>query len=153
MAARRTSRTPPPARARGGVADVAGPLRRALVAWLAILGLLVQLSAAAACTMGARASDPAMDLAAFPMCHGQAAVDGSNQGHTHDGDGHHAPGQQAPCPYCALHCHVALASPPAIVTAGAVVVLAAAEPRPARPRVGSTVRVCAAASPRGPPRA
>ncbi len=151
MAARRTAttRASTPAWARAGVTGVTGPVRRVLLAWLAILGLMVQLSAAGACTMGS--AGPLADIAAFPICHGQAAADRSTD--THDRGGHHAPGQQAPCPYCALHCHVALASPPAIVTAGATVVIAAAGPQPARPRVGPTIRVCAAASPRGPPRA
>ena len=142
MAARRTSRATTPARARAGA--TMGPVRRVLVAWLAILGLVVQLSAAAACTMGSAA-----EIAAFPICHAQGADDGSTRG----GGGHHAPSQQAPCPFCALHCHVALASPPTIPTMVAAATVATVERRPASPRDRSSVRVCAAASPRGPPRA
>ena len=143
MAARRTSTAPTPVRAGAAV------VRRVLVAWLAILGLVVQLSAAAACTMGSQPAGPAADIAAFPICHAQGADEGSTRGR----DGGHAPSHQAPCPFCALHCHAALASPPTIGTVVAAVTVAAVERRPVPPRGRSTVRVCAAASPRGPPRA
>ena len=141
MAARRTSTAPTPA----GAAVV----RRVLGAWLAILGLVVQLSAAAVCTMGSAAASPAAEIAAFPICHAYGADDGATRGR----DGDHLPRHQAPCPFCALHCHAALASPPAIEATVTVVTVAAVERRSAPPRRRSTVRVCAAASPRGPPSA
>lgn len=107
------------------------------VAALAIAGLYLQLAAVALCTAGLPSGS---DLLLFPICH--SAVDGNATPKPG-----HAPQQS--CPFCALHCHAAMALPPALhfvkptsLATGAPAPLATSQP---------PLRFAIAAEPRGPP--
>lgn len=111
------------------------------VACLAILGLYLQLAAAAFCTAGL-ASGP--DLGGFPICH--TASD--DQSSTPKPD--HAPQpQQQSCPFCALHCHAAVALPPALPSIAPAASTSA--PQLAQPAAQPRLHFAIAAQPRGPP--
>lgn len=111
------------------------------VACLAILGLYLQLAAAAPCMAGFTAGP---DLSGFPICHAPSGDQASTQKPDHP-----APQHQHSCPFCAPHCHAALALPLALTFAApaAVVVVQQALPHLAQPRL----RFSIAAQPRGPP--
>jgi hypothetical protein len=111
------------------------------VACLAILGLYLQLAAGAFCTAGLP-SGP--NLGGFPICH--TASDDQSPAPKPD----HAPQpQQQSCPFCALHCHAAVALPPALP----IVALAAGSsaPQPVQPAAQPRLHFAIAAQPRGPP--
>ncbi|MEW6435970.1 MAG: DUF2946 family protein [Pseudomonadota bacterium] len=115
-------------------------VRNQFVAGLAILGLYLQLAAAALCMAGFT-SGP--DLSGFPICHSSSGdqAPASKSGVPQQ--------QQHSCPFCALHCHAALVLAAAIVLAALASVATPVEPRQltALPRL----RFAIAAQPRGPP--
>lgn len=113
------------------------PKRNQCVAALAIAGLYLQLAAGAFCT-GNFLAGP--DLSLFPICHSSA------DGPASPG---HPPQQQHSCPFCALHCHAALALMPGLHFVAPVALAAlAATPQTMRQ---SGPRFALAAQPRGPP--
>ncbi len=109
------------------------------VACLAVLGLYLQLAAGALCTAGLPSNS---SLDGFPICHAASGDQGSlpKPGH--------APQQQS-CPFCALHCHLAVILPPAlpIIALAAAAWAAQLTHTAAQPRL----RFAIAAQPRGPP--
>jgi hypothetical protein len=113
---------------------------RQFVAGLAILGLYLQLAAGALCT-ACLPSGP--HLSNVPICHTPSA-----QANPARPD--HAPQQpQQSCPFCALHCHAAMALPPAppVLTPVADI-----SPQPLTQTAWQSRRHFAiAAQPRGPP--
>lgn len=126
---------------RAGRRNAAGMARRHVPAWLAILGLYVQLFAAGLCTAGTPL-DPALGTqGALPICH-----TGSDQS---------APAQdRAPadhaCPFCALHCQAAMVMAPSFGAPERFVVVSAQAAQPPF-IVPSPARFPAGAPPRGPP--
>ncbi len=116
------------------------PVRNQFVAGLAILGLYLQLAAAALCMAGFT-SGP--DLSGFPICH---AASGDETPASKSGG---VPQQQHSCPFCALHCHAALALAPIIALAVLASVATRIQPRPTRAFL--RLRFAIAAQPRGPP--
>jgi hypothetical protein len=119
-----------------------GMARRQLSAWLAILGLYVQLFAAVLCTSGAALPSDAFAQGAFPICHtgsGDPSAPAQDQA-----PGHHA------CPYCAIHCKAALLLAPAI-GAPQNFVAVATQATPAPFVVPAQARFSLGAPPRGPP--
>lgn len=113
--------------------------RNQFIAFLAILGLYLQLAAGALCLAGF-SSGP--DLSSLPICHGAAEQSPSKTGNTPEQ-------HQQSCPFCALHCHAALLLPLAFIFAGpfAITRLREALLHVAQPRL----RYAIAAQPRGPP--
>jgi hypothetical protein len=113
--------------------------RNQFIAFLAILGLYLQLAAGALCLTGvASGADPF----AAPICHGAAEQSSSKTDHT-------PVQQQHSCPFCAVHCHAALLMPLAILFASpfAIVRLREVLRHVAQPQL----RFAIAAQPRGPP--
>jgi hypothetical protein len=122
------------------------PLRRYFVAWLAILGLYVQLAAAGLCTAGLPlAPDPATGLSVFPICHSPSSDDIAAQT-----PGDPAPAHQHDCPFCAVHCHAAMGMAPAISGLDSIADVSA-QVVPAALIVPQAARFPAGAPPRGPP--
>jgi hypothetical protein len=120
-----------------------GGRARAVSAWLAILGLYVQLFATGLC---AAPLDPALGNAAqgaFPICH---TPRDSNQSAPTQAP---APFHQT-CPFCALHCHAAMVMAPSI---GVIQTFVAVSTHPAQAIfiAPSPARFSAGAPPRGPP--
>jgi len=121
---------------------VAMPLRRQIAAWLAILGLYVQLAAAGLCTCGLPVLSPA---GPFPICHGQNAADNASQA-----PDHHTPVHHDECPFCQAHCHAAMVAAPGLASIERFdAVLPGTEPAPFI--VPQAARFQAGAPPRGPP--
>ncbi len=77
------------------------------MAWLAVFGLLLQLTAATACEIGAVPSvaSSGPDHGAFPICHSHASDDDLGPAPA----GGHIPTHQHSCPFCSVHGHPALA--------------------------------------------
>ena len=127
--------------------DAAVAVRRAFAAWLAVLGLLVQLSASAACPVDNAPGALAGAGTPFPICHAPGAEEtASHGGRAPDhGSGHHDT-----CPFCSVHCHASVALAPGVPHV-VPVVISAFESGPTPSVRSFAVRVCAAASPRGPP--
>ena len=113
--------------------------RNQLIAFLAILGLYLQLAAGALCA----ANSAAPDISGFPICH--SASEHSPASKTGNVPDQH----QQSCPFCALHCHAALLLPLAFIFASrsAIAKLPEALCHFAQPRL----RYSIAAQPRGPP--
>jgi hypothetical protein len=128
---------------RAGRRDAAGMARRQLSAWLAILGLYVQLFAAGLCTSGTPFSiDAAFAQGAFPICHtgsGDPSAPAQDQA-----PGHHA------CPYCAIHCKAAMLLAPAIGAPESFAAVAT-QATPAPFAIPGHARFSLGAPPRGPP--
>jgi hypothetical protein len=114
--------------------------RNQLIAFLAILGLYLQLAAGALCLAG---SSPAPDLSGFPICHG--ASEQSPASKTGNAPEQH----QQSCPFCALHCHAALLLPLAFIFANRSAI--AKLPEALRHFAQPHLRYSIAAQPRGPP--
>ncbi len=130
---------------RRAIAAGAMPLRRHLAAWLAILGLYVQLAAAGLCTVGLPSSADATGLGPFPICHSQSDDESAGQAQND-----HAPGHQHECPFCAVHCHAAMVMAPSVAGLDSISLVA----KPADPApfiVPQAARFPAGAPPRGPP--
>jgi Protein of unknown function (DUF2946) len=120
-------------------------VRGHISAWLAILGLYVQLFAAGLCTAGSPL-DPALANSAqggFPICH---ASGGGDQSAPAQGpaQAHHA------CPFCALHCQAAMVLAPLIASPQSFVA-GSSEAAPAPFVTPRAARFPAGAPPRGPP--
>lgn len=123
------------------------PFIRQIAAWLAIVGLYVQLAAAGLCSCGLPVASAAPG--AFPICHTQSAASadhGTKQAQNDRAPAHH----EQPCPFCTVHCHAAMALAPSIAALDHVSIVAKSThvaafviPSPARFSLG--------APPRGPP--
>jgi hypothetical protein len=127
----------------GGLSAPGGVYRH-LSAWLAILGLYVQLFAAGLCTAGSP-FDPALGNSgqgAFPICHA-AAGDPSAPAQGP------APAHQA-CPFCALHCQAAMVFAPSVGSLQSFVAVSS-EATQAPFVTPNAARFPAGAPPRGPP--
>ncbi|MGD0635260.1 MAG: DUF2946 family protein [Beijerinckiaceae bacterium] len=111
---------------------------------LAILGLYLQITAAAACLIGPSAANdagPSGDL--FPICH-------TDDGGTDTPGGDQGPAAQHSCPLCAHHCQ-ALLAPPSPVTVLEPLFTGSTEATHAPFLTRSLARFAAGAPPRGPP--
>jgi hypothetical protein len=113
--------------------------RKQFIAFLAILGLYLQLAAGALCMAGSSAPD----LSGFPICH--SASEQSPASKTGNVPDQH----QQSCPFCALHCHAALLLPLAFIFASRSAI--AKLPEALRHFVQPHLRYSIAAQPRGPP--
>lgn len=119
---------------------------RALTAWLMAVAMLLQLTATAACAGGGIASS----RGSFPICHASHAqprgVDDvapapeRKPTHAHD-----------TCPFCSTCCHAVATLPPTISTATAAPFISWVGVAPPSYPPVAAVRLCPAASPRGPP--
>ena len=125
--------------------SVAMSAQRHIAAWLAILGLYVQLAAAGLCTAGLPVAADAAGLSSFPICHAQSGNHGSTPT-----PGNPVPAHQHECPFCAVHCHAAMVTAPSIsVQHSTYAVSLPADP--ASFIVPHVARFSAGAPPRGPP--
>jgi len=116
-------------------------VRNQFIAGLAILGLYLQLAAAALCMAGFT-SGP--DLSGFPICHSSSG----DQAPASKSGG--APQQQQhSCPFCALHCHAALALAPTLAFVALLAVAVSAQML--QPATLPRLHFAIAAQPRGPP--
>jgi Protein of unknown function (DUF2946) len=113
--------------------------RNKFIAFLAILGLYLQLAAGALCAAGSSAPD----LSSFPICH--SASEQSPASKTGNVPDQH----QQSCPFCALHCHAALLLPLAFIFASRSAI--AKLPEALRHLAQPHLRYSIAAQPRGPP--
>ncbi|HKH81087.1 MAG TPA: DUF2946 family protein [Methylovirgula sp.] len=131
-------------RGKAGGLDAASA-RRHIGAWLAILGLYVQLFAAGLCTAGSPLSIDASsgNLAAFPICHTPGSSDQSAPAQG-PAPVHHA------CPFCALHCKAAMVMAPSVGAPERFVAISTPATQ-ALFIVPAPARYSAGASPRGPP--
>lgn len=133
-------------RLRQAVRGAATSVQAHVAVWLGILALYMQLAAAGLCTAGLPLSPgPAAGLSAFPSCHSPSSDDSAGQAQSD-----HAPAHQHECPFCAVHCHVAMVMAPAISGLSSVY----AVPKPADPApfvAPRAARFPAGAPPRGPP--
>ena len=111
---------PRPTRRRGG-------LRRVLTAWLALLGLFVQLTRPPApAPMGGAPADARIGRGPFPICHAyRPADDDATRGHDP------APSHHDACPFCSTCCHAAIALPQGFAVPTRVAVVATEPGRPA----------------------
>lgn len=125
--------------------SAATPLRRHIAAWLAILGLYVQLAAAGLCTAGLPVAADAAGLSSFPICHAQSGNHGSTPT-----PGDPVPAHQHECPFCAVHCHAAMVMAPSISGQDSVYAVSPSA-APAPIIVPHVARFPAGAPPRGPP--
>ena len=131
-----------------GRSDAARAARRAITVWLAVIGLLIQLSASAACAIGDVSGAASATGAPFPICHAAGSDEAARQAGDRAPD--HGSGHHEACPFCSVHCHAAVALAPSVPHVVPIGVAALA--LGSVPLVAATgVRVRAGASPRGPP--
>lgn len=121
--------------------------RRYLAAVLAILALYVQLAAAGLCAAGLMAA-PADAAGAFPICH--APGDASEATKTGSSQDDPQPAHRHACPFCAVHCHAAMAAASQVASVAARAAVVTHRDLPSSPVIQS-VRFPAGTPPRGPP--
>ncbi len=123
---------------------MAGLTHRHVAAWLAILGLYVQLVAVGFGTCCLPISGDAAP-SPFPICHAQSNDQGSTQTPGDPASAHHHE-----CAFCLVHCHAAMAFAPSMDALASVYAIStAAEQVPFIIPVAA--RFSAGAPPRGPP--
>ncbi len=127
----------------GGLKALAAP--RHVCAWLAIVGLYVQLFAAGFCTAGVNPAFADDGLTAFPICHSQGSAENSA---TQQGD--NAPTQHSTCPFCAIHCNAVMVITPSLIALVSAAIVSVKLER-ASFAVPPPALFFAGASPRGPP--
>lgn len=119
--------------------------RRHVYAWLAIVGLYVQLFAAGFCTAGFNPAFADDGLNAAPICHSQGSAENSA---TQQGD--NAPAHHHTCPFCAIHCNAVMVLTPSLIALVSAAIVSVKLER-ASFAVPSAALFFAGASPRGPP--